>query len=474
MPTSNISRRWFTTAVLAASLAIGCGPKARRVAGGDESKVATRAAARPAIETQLPLARWVPADAEMVIVADSLLVLEQLSGVVEPLAGAMGLSSAQLFSSPWLREGIDPSKGVLLFSRGHGLTLLAAYTPELTATGPQHLDAWRPLGESGFAAAHWNALGHEVASDWFETLTASVSGASFSSSPFAAPALLGPGAVRGHLPVLPLLASAVGGPEFLSCLPLLENAGSLRLSAGVSPDGTAEASVEMPISPAARAVFSSLMGPPVRPGIVALRQTEAAHLSVGVDPSLAAKEFQVRECPELAFEVNRGIGLLPMSPPPRGFHVAGTRFSTSDLSGSVGLQLPLHNSRFIANQLGRIPARSLFESTIRINGFKTKKLSVPTMSTLYYSLTNSEFLFASKKSHMGTMLTGEASSSDELLAVGLWPARFPQLRQYLRSAAPLPVADAWTDLILRFEFAHLSLTLLGDSIRLDVGLKPAS
>lgn len=458
--------------------AAGCGPKARSVAGG-EGTVTPQAPPRPAIEQQLPLLRWVPVDAEIVVVGTSLDALEKLSAVVEPLAGAIGFSSAELFTSPWLRQGIDPAADVVLFTRGQDITLVASTIAGSDASPPAALDAvWTPLGgTSNAAAVTWNMLGAEAGGEWLEVMQAAAQGSGFSGLPAAAQNLVGDAeaAVRGHLPLLPLLASAVGGEEFLSCVALLRAAGGLRLEAAMQPDGTARAILEMPLTPSSLATIGTVMGPAASPGLVSLRATEAGHLSMGVDLPNAATAFRENGCPELAYEIDRGLERVPMSPPPRAFHAAGTRFDTSSLGGSVALQIPLRSKRYIAKQLGRIPGRSFFESNIRIDGYPAKKLSVPTMSSIYYQLSDSQFLFATKKALIGAILAPAIGPNREVAAVGLWPARFPQLRQYLRSAAPSnDVADLWHDLLLRFEFAKLSIVLGADSLVVDLAVRPAN
>jgi hypothetical protein len=474
------TKGWRAPALLACvSLSLGlasCGPKARTVAGGEGSST-TQEAPRPAIEQELPLLRWVPADAETVIVAESLASLEKLSSVVEPLAAAFGFSSEELFTSPWLRQGIDPLGDIVLFTRGQDITLMAGKTAE-AATDPGALHtAWTPLGgQSNAAAVTWNMQGNSASGDWLEVMQAAAKGTGFSSLPSAAQSLVGDSnaAIRGHLPMLSLLANAVGGEEFLSCLPLLRAAGGLRLEARLDPDGTARALIEMPLPASSLSAIGAVLGPGASSGLVELRKTEAVHLSLGVDLPKAATAFQEQSCPELAYEIEEILQRLPMSPPPRAFPAVGTRFDTGDLSGSVAVQMPLRSKRFIANQLGRIPGRSFFESNIRVNGHSAKKLSVPTMSSIYYQLSDSQFLFATKKSLMTAILAPASAQNREVAAVGLWPARFPQLQQYLRSAAPSrDVAELWHELLLRFEFAGLTIGLGDDSLIMDLSVRPA-
>ncbi len=428
------------------------------------------------MEQQLPLLRWVPADAEIVIVAESLSALEKLSAVVEPLAAAIGLSSQDLFSSPWLRQGIEPAGDVLLFTRGEDITLVATQTAEAISNPAALHAAWTPLKTSAKAAAvTWHMRGSDASGDWLEAMQAAADATGFSSDPAAVQSLVGEGdaAIRGHLPLLPLLASAVGGEEFLSCLPLLRAVKGLRLEARLQPDGTAKAILEVPLSASDRAGIVGVLGPGARPGLIALRETEAAHLSLGIDLPKAAAAFRENSCPELAYEIDEILGRMPMSPPPRAFHAVGTRLSTSDLGGSIALQVPLRSKRFIANQLDRIPGRSFFESSIRVDGHSVKKLSIPTMSSIYYQLSDSQFLFATKRALMSAIVAPSAAPNREVAAMGLWPARFPQLRQLLRGAASShELADQWHDLLLLFESARLTIGL-GDSMIVELSVRPA-
>mgnify|MGYP003670782771 FL=1 len=460
---------------LASIALIGCGPKARTVAGGKSTDI-KQEAKRPAIEQDLPLLRWVPADAEMVLVAESLASLEKLSSVAEPFAAAIGSSAGELFNSPWLREGIDPQADIVLFTRGRDITLMAGKTAEAQANPAALHSAWTSL-ESGVAAVTWNMQpGSQAAGDWLEVMQAAAAGTGFSALPAATQSLVGEGkaAIRGHLPVLSLLASAVGGEEFLSCLPLLRAAGGLRFEARLEPNGTATAKVAMPLQPSSLAAVSAVLGPGPSAGLVALRQTEAAHISLGVDLPTAATAFHEQSCPELAYEIDRILQGIPMSPPPRAIHAVGTRFDPSELSGRVAVQMPLRSKRFLANQLGRIPARSLFESNVKINGQSVKRLSVPTMASIYYQLSDSQFLFATKKALMTAILSPASAPSREVAAVGLWPARFPQLREYLGQVAPSrEAADLWYAILLRFEYAGMTIALDDEALSMSVAVQPA-
>ena len=454
---------------------VGCGPKARTVAGGKSTEI-KQEAKRPAIEQDLPLLRWVPADAEMVIVAESLTSLEKLSFIAEPFAAAIGVSTGELFNSPWLREGIDPLADIVLFTRGRDITLVAVQTAEAQANPAALHSAWTSLAGQA-AAVTWNMQpGSQASGDWLEVMQAAAAGTGFSALPSATQSLVGEGkaAIRGHLPVLSLLASAVGGEEFLSCLPLLRAAGGLRFEARLEPDGTATARVSMPLQPSSLAAVSAVLGPGPSPGLVALRQTEAAHLSLGLDLPVAATAFREQSCPELAYEIERALQNIPMRPPPRAIHAVGTRFDPSELSGKMALQMPLRSKRFLANQLGRIPARSLFESSVKINGQSVKKLSVPTMASIYYQLSDSQFLFATKKALMTAILSPAAAPSREVAAVGLWPARLPQLRQFLGQLVPSrDAADLWYGILLRFEYAGMTIALDDDALSMRVAVRPA-
>ncbi len=458
-----------TCLVLLVSLTFACGPKTRSIPG--EAEVQAPVQARPAIEAQMPLLRWIPADAEMVLVAQSLAELEKLATVGAPILSELGIGGPELFAAPWLPGGIDWQGQVALFSRGQGITLLA------TEQDPSQLDgAWTRVGSQPGdpVAAHWGPPDDQAG----ERMRSAASGQGYSSLPVAEWALTGkPTVLRGHLPVAELLAAAVGGEQYLSCLPLLRAAQGIRLEAWPEGKGV-RVRMQMQLSPSALEKVVALVGPGPSPGMRALRQTQAAHASMAVDLALAATALHQEQCPELAHYLEQAAGDMRWSPPPRAFHAAGTRLSTSDLSGSVALQVAQHDSRFVKRQLNIVPGRSFFESGIRVLGHKVKRLSVPTMSSVFYQLTNEQLLFATKKGLMESLLAGSQGpgpQGQEVGAAGLWPSRLPQLRRILGEVLPSRAeADRWTGLLQRFEYAGGSLRLEGSQLTLDVSLHPQS
>ncbi len=446
-----------------------CGSKTRSIPG--ESEVQAPVKARPAIEARMPLLRWIPADAEMVLVAQSLAELEKLATVGAPILSELGIAGPEVFAASWLRGGIDWQGQVALYSRGQAVTLLA------TVQDPSQLDgAWTRVGPQPGdpVAAHWGPHDDQAV----ERMRSAASGQGYSSTPLAEWALAGEETVlRGHLPVAKLLAAAVGGEQYLSCLPLLRAAEGIRLEASAEGNGV-RVRMQMQLSPSAKEKVATLLGPGPSPGMRALRQTQAAHASMAVDLALAAAALHQEQCPELAQYLEQAAGNMRWSPPPRAFHAAGTRLSTSDLSGSVALQVAQHNSRFVKRQLDIVPGRSFFESGIRVLGHKVKRLSVPTMSSVFYQLTNEQLLFATKKGLMESLLTGgqgPAPEGYEVGAAGLWPSRLPQLRRILGEVLPSrSQADLWTSVLQRFEYAGGSLRLDGTQLTLDVSLHPAN
>ncbi|MCP4446003.1 MAG: hypothetical protein GY811_11750 [Myxococcales bacterium] len=461
----------------AIALLLACGPSSRNVP--ERASQAAEAEPRPAIEDGQPLLRWIPADAEMVLVAENLSALEKLAGVLVPLGEALGLSLTDTALVPWLRNGIDPRGGIAIFSKGASLSLLAPLSAEALEDSAVLGAGWTQLGTQTFAAAHWSGPNEAVTGAWLDDIRAASKGKAYSSVPTAARSLIGEGSalVRGHLPIAALLAAAVGGEEYLSCLSLLRAAGGVRLSANLLKGGGVHAQFDLLLTPSASDGIAALLGPGPGAGMLGLRKTEAAHASLGIDLPLAAAALRGQDCPELASLFDDVVQQAPMSPVPRAMHAAGTRLDTSDLSGSVALSLALHNKRFFAKQLGRIPGRSLFESSIRVEGQKAKRLSIPTMTSVYYRLTKAQLLFATKKSLIGALLVPPVGrlAQHEVAAAGLWPGRLPQLRFLLRRVVgDREVADVWNDLLLRFEYAGISLVLGDSQLTLTMTVRPRS
>ena len=474
--------RASTGAMLALALicsAAACGPKTRTVPG--EVPAAKAPEARPAVERAVPLLRWIPADAELVVVAQSLEQLEKLGAVIAPVTDLMGLPQSELFGSAWLRGGIDQQAPVAVFTQGLSITVLATMS-EAAAADPAVLDAaWKPLrqGPGAVVATHWSPEPEPAPSAWFEAVQAASEGASYSGltqAPWAF-ARDGAAAVRGYLPVKALLAAAVGGEQYLSCLPLLTSIGGARLEARLQPGGAALGQLQFDLLPASADALAQLLGPGPSPGMLSLRESEAVHASVAVELPAVARALHEQNCPELAQYFEQAAQNLRWSPAPRALHAAGTRLDTSNLSGSVALHVDQRDKRFVAKQLDIVPGRSFFESTLTVEGQKVKRLSVPTMSAVYYQLTQTRLLFATKKDMMARLLGAgppELDGDREVAAAGIWPARLPQLRRLLSEVAPSSdLANLWSDLLMRFEFAGISVRLSDHDLTLEISVRPA-
>jgi hypothetical protein len=226
----------------------------------------------------------------------------------------------------------------------------------------------------------------------------------------------------------------------------------------------------------ATTTFSGLRAPGVSEGMRGQRESAGVFASLAMDLEATGTVLQQEECPELARVIQDPMASAGWSPPPRALHLAGTHLNPNDLSGVVALDIALRSKRFIKRQLGQIPGRSWFESTIKVEGERVKRLSIPTMSSLYYQLQEDRLLFATKKGIMKTLLSppgSDGTAADEMMAVGIWPERLPQLGKVLElvvSAREQRVAIS--NFLQRVDHARFTLSLKGSRLDLQAELIP--
>jgi hypothetical protein len=205
------------------------------------------------------------------------------------------------------------------------------------------------------------------------------------------------------------------------------------------------------------------------------RQSAGAYASLALDLQATGTALQKEECPELARAIQDPLASAGWSPPPRAVHVAGTHLYPSDLSGVVAVEVALRSKRFIQRQLGQIPGRSWFESSIKVEGQRVKRLSIPTMSSVYYQLQEDRFVFATKKSIMKALLSPplEADAGEEMVALGIWPERLPQLGKVLELVVPSREQRAAISIFLqRLDHARFSISLKDNRLGIEIQLAP--
>jgi hypothetical protein len=311
---------------------------------------------------------------------------------------------------------------------------------------------------------------------WLDAVLKASEGVSYSSTNSAksAFAFRQKGEAWGSADPLAILNTLVGSNNYVACARLLGQSKGLVFAASVrSP--LAKVRSYITLDSESEATLRALQSPVVSDGMRAKRAGTGLYASLALDPRATSKALQAAQCPELAEVLHDPLAPMGWSPPPRAVHLAGTRFVPDKLSGDVALDLAMHSKRFIAGQLGRVPGRSFFEKSMKVQGIRVKRLSIPTMSSLYYHLSNERFVFGTKKSIMETILApngNQARASDELLAVGLWPARVPQLGLVLRELIPVRAErEAVAQFLGRLDHAQASVHLKGNRLSLDIELE---
>lgn len=495
---------FYAQLLLALVLALGlAGPGC-----GDQTTGTTNTqapAARPALEAKVPVLRWIPPQAELVAIGkgpDLLVAAEQLA------AAAPGLDLSVLGAEPWNAElwstrGVDLASPLGLFVSGVGVNLvlpvsdpavLSAWSTSLGAAHTQqHGDrelrriergatrlSW--LQVDGFAILHISMTEGPMAEgdglEWLDAMLAASEGSAYSASAEAeaAHAMASPGRIWGSADPLPLLATLVGGPEYLACTDLLGKMQDTVFAASLTGAG-ASIQTSLAIGQDATATFAGLRAPGASEGMRQQRESAGVYASLAMDLQSTGRALQERGCSELARTIQDPLASVGWSPPPRAVHVAGTHLYPSDLSGVVALEVALHSKRFIQRQLGQIPGRSWFESSIKVEGQRAKRLSIPTMSSVYYQLSDDRFVFATKKGIMKTLLSppreDAGAAADEMVALGIWPERLPQLGKVLELVVPSREQRvAISNFLGRLDHARFSIALKGSRLTMQAEMKP--
>ena len=484
------------------SLFLACGDRQSKVV-----PITQVAAERPALETDAPVLRWIPPGADLVAVADSLeeflLAAQQVAGLV-PTIDLSTLGTRPWDPAAWSERGILAAAPIGLFISGPTLTAvlptseqgkLSAWASEgggakvttqtrrgkTVYTVQEGPAVWSWLEVDGFFLLHLS-MATEVAPPpgsgmpWLDAVLKASEGLSYSSTKEAKSAFSfrQKGEAWGSADPLAILNTLVGTTNYVACASLLGKSKGLVFAASVrSP--LAKVRSYITLGSESEATLRSLQSLVVSDGMRAKRTGTGLYASLALDPRATSEALQAAQCPELAEVLHDPLAPMGWSPPPRAVHLAGTRFIPDKLSGDLALDLALHNKRFIAGQLGRVPGRSFFEKSMKVHGIRVKRLSIPTMSSLYYHLSNERFVFGTKKSIMETILApngNQERESDELLAAGLWPARVPQLGLVLRELIPArEQREAVAQFLGRMDHAQASIHLKGNRLSLDIELQ---
>ncbi len=455
----------------------------------------------------MPALRWVPPGADLVAVAERL--GDVLSAAKQLAAFSPQVDLSLLGESPWdaqtwSQRGVDEAKASALFVSGSSLTVVmpvreagtlsswtssqaqgepvpVAYRGREVSRTTRGVATWSWLEVKGFFLLHIEVAKSSGATSgtdlpWLDRILDASEGKAFSATKVARDAhdFGKRDALWGSANILPLLSTLVGGQEYLSCTELLGKLEGLLFAGSMGEDGAKLRSV-FRLAEAEGHTIAGLQTPSVSPGMLAQRSISGAYASIAVDLQATGEALRGAQCPELAGLLQDPLAQAGWSPPPRAVHVAGSNFRTSDLSGTVALDVSLRNKRYIKKQLERIPMRSFLESSITVEGKRVKRLSIPTMSSLYYQLGAERFLFATKKKIMRGLLTKEGEGGavgSELLALGLWPQRVPQLRALLRQLIPQRETREALWLILEgLDHAQGSLHLRGTRLELEVSVQ---
>jgi hypothetical protein len=339
---------------------------------------------------------------------------------------------------------------------------------------------WTWLEVDGYFVMHVEvAAGAGASADadfrWLDAMQAASVGSAYSGTEAAqrAFAYRKAGEVWGSATPLSLLGTLVGGTDRLACTGLLGQLEGMVFAASLEGQ-RAQFRTAITVGESAAATLRSLQSPAASEGMRAQRTSAGAYASLALDLQTTGEALRAAQCPELAGLVADPLAEVGYSPPPRAMHVAGTHFRPEQLSGKVALELGLRDQRFIKRKLDSVPGRSFFESSMTVQGTRVKRLSIPTMSSLYYHLSDERLVFATKKDIIDALLAApqqEAPLAAELLALGVWPQRLPQLDTLLRQLLPQrDQRELVAKFLSRMDHAESKVSLKDNRLALEVEL----
>lgn len=437
--------------------------------------------------------------------ADFLLAAEQVAVLVPALDPSV-LGSEPWNPNTWAGRGIDTKSPAGLFVSGAAVSVvLPVSEPSQVASSWSNefgrqgdLDSQRHRGRDihrvrrgpmlwswfsveGFVIVRLSLAGTSTARSegltWVDAMMDASEGSAFSGTSEAerAHALATEDRLWGSANPLSLLGTVLGGQEYLACTGLLAAMKGTSFSANLSGQ-SASIRTSLSLGKEAVSTLDALRGPGAGEGMLAQRESAGIYASIALDLQATAVALNNAECPELAQVLQDPLASVGWSPPPRAVHLAGTHFQPSALRGKLALDVALRSKRFIKKHLESIPGRSLLESSITIEGQRVKRLSIPTMSSLFYQLSAKRLVFATKKSIMKSLLTpgsGAAEGGAELVALGIWPERLPQLREVLELLVPARERRQALILFLqRLAYAQFSISLKENRLAMHAELSP--
>ncbi len=509
-----------TTALLV--LALGSSVIASSCGSPAASTSSAQVVSRPQIETSVPSLRWVPADADLIVVANSanrlLPWLSRAQQLSEKLGVELGLQLESFGQWQILLDGNSPLATALvslevdwqasaaLFSEGTSITGIvpvvdAAADAQLEAqlvqagatqsshgalavlSGEAHVDDSDP--ES--ASVQWSAVrlrGHWVLHLEFATETGTPSLAWLSSM-----IAVGQGEADAYggsdqaKPILKRIANAApmfwGSADnlvralkdnpWIGCSSVLSQVQGALFHGNASAKGV-DLEVEFLLSPAGSLSLGTLLQASPSDGMRMLSDNAGVAMSVNLDLAGAERLLRAQGCELAAEPIARLLRSIPWSPAPTSIHVAGSRFDPSSLSGDIALEIAMTDSGFLRSMLDNIPGRSWLESTKTIGGEKVKKLSVPTFSPLYYQLQDTSFRFSNQKSAMEMLVTGAPGPRDEIASLTVRPGRIPNLKTILEMALPPGFAEFTTAELSKLAQVSISVTLRSNILRLQISV----
>lgn len=480
--------------------AIGCGDKRSTLEPNQKVE-----APRPALESDVPVLRWFPPKADLAVVAPSLeefLVAARQLASSSPDLDLSILGEGRWDPKVWSQRGIVESAPIGLFVSGASVTAvlptlesgtLSAWANQQSAgqvtsskhrghvvsstqRGPAH---WSWLEVDGNFLLHLAARGGNAPGPglpWLDAVLDASEGSAYSATQAASDAFdhRKSGEVWGSASPLALLGTAFGGTEYLACVGLLAKLEGIGFGASLQGQ-TGKVRSFLTLSEDGAATLRGLQTEVASEAMQARRESAGLYASLALDLVTTSDALRVAECPELAEVLRNPLATLGWSPPPRAIHVAGTHFNPDKLSGNVALDVALRSKRFVSKQLGRVPGRSFFETSMTIQGTRVKRLSIPTMSSLYYHLSNQRLVFGTSKSLMTALLQPDSqppSESAELMAGGLWPQRIKQLKTILRQViSGAAERKAVLEFLGSVHHAKAAVHLKGNRLELELELE---
>ena len=299
-------------------------------------------------------------------------------------------------------------------------------------------------------------LGHDEGTSWFAASHKPLGADWLSGWRWAEAAASKTATTIGYVDLRALMAT-VSSVSLLSagvpardCARIFEPAGKL----GLAIDGDlhhASARVTVDVGAAGATIRSAILPPPDGWNAAAA----AAPLAIQWNLDLIAARTWIEPC---ARAIGSDLAMLD-SIGLRSARALLLTFDPSELKGTGAVAVDLGSRAYFARRLDDIPFRTHLESDRTFGRFAGHTLSIPTVATVDYVLTDKLGLAAIGDGLLAKLVVGTPTPSP-VLAIDIVPAGLPpDSWAWLLDAASFPHAKRVATWLMRLHDAHLSVTV---------------